>query len=165
MIPSIIHQTWKTSEIPNAFKSLSLRGMLHPDYTFMFWTDEDNLSRFSESTRTCLIFTTHSNPCDEVLCVIRYSAPLRRVLRRSDVMCYKPLSDLPIEDCTNCAHRGASQLIWYRVQHEGNCHELVHGCGKLRAYAQYQDNAVHNQAVPERPRTSERHRSVHDDRL
>ena len=55
---------------------------LHPDYTFMFWTDEDNLSLIQRNYPDLLDIYEHSNPCDEVrLCAIRYSAPLRRVLR------------------------------------------------------------------------------------
>ena len=42
MIPKLIHQTWKTSEIPskwvNTQKSL-LRN--NPDYEYILWTDSD----------------------------------------------------------------------------------------------------------------------------
>lgn len=42
MIPHIIHQTWKDENPPSAVKNyISSWKKLHPDYTYMFWTDTD----------------------------------------------------------------------------------------------------------------------------
>jgi len=40
--PKIIHQTWKTNDIPEHWKISQMKWKeLHPDYTYMFWTDND----------------------------------------------------------------------------------------------------------------------------
>jgi mannosyltransferase OCH1-like enzyme len=42
MIPKIIHQTWKNTEIPDNWKeSPKLCKSLHPDYKYILWTDDD----------------------------------------------------------------------------------------------------------------------------
>ena len=40
-IPKIIHQTWKTKDLPQNYKkwSNSIKKM-HPDWTYILWTDE-----------------------------------------------------------------------------------------------------------------------------
>ena len=44
MIPKIIHQTWKTSELPNHLQHWhNLVKELHPSWEVKLWTDEDNL--------------------------------------------------------------------------------------------------------------------------
>ena len=44
-IPKIIHQTWKTHEIPHKFqKFVDSWKEYHPDWKYMLWTDEDNLA-------------------------------------------------------------------------------------------------------------------------
>jgi len=41
-IPKIIHQTWKTKEIPDKWKKSQEEWIrLHPDWTYILWTDED----------------------------------------------------------------------------------------------------------------------------
>ena len=41
-IPKIIHQTWKTKEIPEKMKfCVNSWKILNPNYKYMFWTDED----------------------------------------------------------------------------------------------------------------------------
>jgi mannosyltransferase OCH1-like enzyme len=41
-IPKIIHQTWKTKEIPEKMKfCVNSWKILNPNYQYMFWTDED----------------------------------------------------------------------------------------------------------------------------
>ncbi len=43
-IPKIIHQTWKTKDIPNHWKSSHLGWIrYHPEYYYILWTDEMNL--------------------------------------------------------------------------------------------------------------------------
>jgi inositol phosphorylceramide mannosyltransferase catalytic subunit len=42
-IPRIIHQSWKTSTVPEAFRGFQERWRaLHPGYEYRLWTDEDN---------------------------------------------------------------------------------------------------------------------------
>jgi len=42
-IPRIIHQTWKTSRVPEAFRAFQREWQtLHPGYEYRLWTDEDN---------------------------------------------------------------------------------------------------------------------------
>lgn len=49
MIPKIIHQTWKTSELPERVKKWhqDLKE-LHPGWEIRLWTDEDNLTLVKE---------------------------------------------------------------------------------------------------------------------
>ncbi|RBP50649.1 FkbM family methyltransferase [Arenicella xantha] len=49
MIPKIIHQTWKTEQIPEQWKSFAESWKLHhPDWDYILWTNADGL-RFVES--------------------------------------------------------------------------------------------------------------------
>ena len=42
-IPKIIHQTWKSRDLPDNFKKWSkIIKDLHPDWEYKLWTDEDN---------------------------------------------------------------------------------------------------------------------------
>jgi len=44
MIPKLIHQTAKTQEIPEKWRSFQFKlKSLHPDWTYRLWTDKDNL--------------------------------------------------------------------------------------------------------------------------
>ena len=43
-IPKIIHQTWKTNEIPEQVIDINKKLLeLHPDYEYKLWTDKENL--------------------------------------------------------------------------------------------------------------------------
>jgi mannosyltransferase OCH1-like enzyme len=49
MIPKLIHQTAKTSEVPPKCRDFQARlKELHPDWTYKLWTDEDNLAFVSK---------------------------------------------------------------------------------------------------------------------
>lgn len=49
MIPKIIHQTWKTRELPKDVKNWHLNiKELHPGWDVRLWTDEDNLALVKE---------------------------------------------------------------------------------------------------------------------
>jgi mannosyltransferase OCH1-like enzyme len=49
MIPKIIHQTWKTKELPGGVKNLHSRLIeLHPTWDIRLWSDEDNLTLVKE---------------------------------------------------------------------------------------------------------------------
>jgi len=42
MIPKVIHQTWKTNDVPEKFQKWSLTWKTkHPEWIYMFWTDQD----------------------------------------------------------------------------------------------------------------------------
>lgn len=44
-IPKIIHQTWKTTDVPDKWKkSPEMWKIHHPDWEYKLWTDEDNRS-------------------------------------------------------------------------------------------------------------------------
>jgi mannosyltransferase OCH1-like enzyme len=44
LIPKIIHQTWKTTELPLRWQRYRKAWKrLHPDWEFRFWTDDDNM--------------------------------------------------------------------------------------------------------------------------
>jgi mannosyltransferase OCH1-like enzyme len=43
MIPRIIHQSWKTSEVPEKWRPFQKSWkLLHPSYEYKYWTDENN---------------------------------------------------------------------------------------------------------------------------
>ena len=49
MIPKIIHQTWKTKDLPHNFKKWHEHiKKLHPGWEVKLWTDEDNLNLVKE---------------------------------------------------------------------------------------------------------------------
>lgn len=48
-IPFILHQTWKTSEIPLEFRDyVASWKVRHPHWEYMLWTDEDNRALIEE---------------------------------------------------------------------------------------------------------------------
>jgi len=43
-VPAIIHQTWKSKDIPEKWKAAQQSCVeLHPDYEYRLWTDDDGL--------------------------------------------------------------------------------------------------------------------------
>jgi mannosyltransferase OCH1-like enzyme len=49
MIPNIIHQTWKTKDLPDNLKKLQQKIInLHPHWDIKLWTDEENLALVEE---------------------------------------------------------------------------------------------------------------------
>ena len=43
MIPKIIHQTWKTKDVPKKWLSyVNKIQKLNPDWKYVLWTDDDN---------------------------------------------------------------------------------------------------------------------------
>lgn len=50
MIPNIIHQTWKTKELPDRLKEFHDKvKSLHPKWQIKLWTDEENLALVEEN--------------------------------------------------------------------------------------------------------------------
>ena len=63
MIPKIIHQTWKTREIPAGWSdSIPSWKRLHPDWRHILWTDAD-LERFIAGRFPRFIETYRDYPC------------------------------------------------------------------------------------------------------
>jgi mannosyltransferase OCH1-like enzyme len=49
MIPKVIHQTWKTGDLPENVKKLHAKvKTLHPEWVVKLWTDKDNLALVKE---------------------------------------------------------------------------------------------------------------------
>lgn len=43
-VPAIIHQTWKSKDIPDKWKKAQQSCIdLHPDYEYKLWTDDEGL--------------------------------------------------------------------------------------------------------------------------
>lgn len=64
MIPKIIHQTWKTREIPEAWKdSIPSWRRFHPDWRHILWTDKD-LEQFIADRFPWFIDTYQAYPYD-----------------------------------------------------------------------------------------------------
>ena len=60
MIPKIIHQTWKTREIPLKWqKAVESCKTLHPNYEYRLWTDE-TMTTFMQTTYACF-YPTYQN--------------------------------------------------------------------------------------------------------
>jgi mannosyltransferase OCH1-like enzyme len=50
MIPRIIHQTWKTADVPERWRAWQQSWRkYHPDYEYRYWTDSDNRAFIAES--------------------------------------------------------------------------------------------------------------------
>jgi hypothetical protein len=100
MIPNIIHQTWKTQDIPYQFVSfIESWKNLHPDYKYMFWTDEDNYEFVKHEYPDMLgLYESIPTPvmkCDFIRYLIIYHYGGYYV--DLDVMCHKNLTYLPID--------------------------------------------------------------------
>lgn len=70
-IPKILHQTWKTKDIPEIWsKGATAWKILHPDWLYVLWTDADLheyiLSRHPEFWNTWTHFTYHIQRVDAV---------------------------------------------------------------------------------------------------
>ncbi len=62
MIPKIIHQTWKTAEVPRDWEESRVSWQrFHPDWQYVFWTDSD-LERFISERYPWFIETYRDYP-------------------------------------------------------------------------------------------------------
>lgn len=78
MIPKIIHQTWKTKDIPEGWKKSKEQWIsLHPGWEYMLWTDEDNrnlvIERFPDLLELYDSFPYNIQRCDFVRPLILYT--------------------------------------------------------------------------------------------
>jgi len=97
MIPRIIHQTWKTTAIPTEWKNaVEICKRLHPDYTYMLWTD-DSMKTFVKETYPEVYPTYASYPhqiqrCDAFRYLVLYK--YGGIYLDMDIICKKPLDFL-----------------------------------------------------------------------
>lgn len=101
MIPTIIHQTWKTHQVPEQFRSfVDSWKSKHPDFAFRLWSDEDNLNLIKTEYPDLLdLYLNMSSPimrCDLARYVILYHHGGYYI--DLDVQCFKHLSCLPIAE-------------------------------------------------------------------
>jgi mannosyltransferase OCH1-like enzyme len=53
-IPKIIHQTWKTENVPWKWKLYQKKvKQLHPDWEYKLWTDKNNMEFVKLKYHTC----------------------------------------------------------------------------------------------------------------
>lgn len=76
-IPKIIHQTWKTNQVPDEWKTSPVMWKkLHPDWTYKLWTDEDNLNfikkKYPWYLKTYLSFPYNIQRADAIRYCILY---------------------------------------------------------------------------------------------
>ena len=100
-IPKIIHQTWKSNDIPENLKEfVNSWRRIHPEYVFMLWSDDDNLElikrKYPQFLDLYLNIPTPVMRSDFARYVILYHHGGFYI--DLDVMCYKSLENLPIQD-------------------------------------------------------------------
>jgi mannosyltransferase OCH1-like enzyme len=96
-IPKIIHQTWKTDRIPEAWQPWTRTWrVFHPDWQYRLWADEDN-RRFVETHYPDFIetyegFSYNIQRADAVRYLILYK--LGGLYVDLDFECLRPVNDL-----------------------------------------------------------------------
>lgn len=100
-IPKIIHQTWKSNDIPENLKEfVNSWRRIHPEYVFMLWSDDDNLElikrKYPQFLELYLNIPTPVMRSDFARYVVLYHHGGFYI--DLDVMCYKSLESLPIKE-------------------------------------------------------------------
>jgi mannosyltransferase OCH1-like enzyme len=77
MIPKLIHQTWKTAEVPEKYAAYQQKLLaLHPGWAYKLWTDEDNLAlvkdHFPDFYETYIGFPKNIMRADAIRYLIMY---------------------------------------------------------------------------------------------
>lgn len=97
MIPKIIHQTWKTREIPEQWQSAvqSVKTM-HPDYEYILWTD-DTMAAFVKTEypafyKTYTGYKYNIQRCDAFRYLVLYK--YGGIYLDLDIVCKKKLDGL-----------------------------------------------------------------------
>ena len=102
MIPRIIHQTWKTKDIPKqAIPWVESWKRFHPKWEYRLWTDEDNLRLCCDSFPELLdVYNSYSFDIQRVD-VIRYMILYKYGGFYSDIdtECFKSFEDVINNDC------------------------------------------------------------------
>jgi mannosyltransferase OCH1-like enzyme len=96
-IPKIIHQTWKTAEIPAEWKAYPQTWKdHHPGWTYRLWTDEDFLpfvrEHFPEFQQTFTAYSYQIQRVDAIRYLILHK--FGGVYVDMDIECLRPLDDL-----------------------------------------------------------------------
>jgi inositol phosphorylceramide mannosyltransferase catalytic subunit len=96
MIPKIIHQTWKTRDIPARFQDASASWQaLHPDWEYRLWNDDDLETLVAEEFRTHLplyhAYPDHIQRVDAAryMILFRYGG----LYADLDIVCNRPMDD------------------------------------------------------------------------
>jgi hypothetical protein len=96
-IPRIIHQTWKTREVPDKWKGFHESWKKHhPEWRHVLWTDEDNMKFIEEHfPEFFATFTAYSYPIQRVDAV-RYFILYKYggVYADLDIECLRPIGPL-----------------------------------------------------------------------
>jgi len=97
MIPKIIHQTWKTTTIPEKWKQAADScKQLHPDFQYILWTDQAMDSFVKQEYpvfyKTYTAYAYHIQRCDAFRYLVLYK--YGGVYMDLDMICNKKLDDL-----------------------------------------------------------------------
>ena len=97
MIPKIIHQTWKTTDIPNEWKdAVYACKTLHSDFNYILWTDETMDSfvknEYPHFYKTYTSYRHVIQRCDAFRYLVLYT--YGGIYLDMDISCKKNLSDL-----------------------------------------------------------------------
>jgi len=96
MIPKIIHQTWKNTQIPDNWKeSPKLCKSLHPDYKYILWTDDDMDTfvkrEYPNFYQTYISYKYHIQRCDAFRYLVLYK--YGGIYIDLDIVCKKNLNN------------------------------------------------------------------------
>jgi mannosyltransferase OCH1-like enzyme len=96
MIPKIIHQTWKTTQIPdNWLESQKSCKALHPDYKYILWTDDDMdefvKREYPNFYQTYISYKYHIQRCDAFRYLVLYK--YGGIYLDLDIVCKKNLNN------------------------------------------------------------------------
>ncbi|HEX9105675.1 MAG TPA: glycosyltransferase [Longimicrobiales bacterium] len=97
MIPAIVHQTWKTADVPERFRAAaSSWRRLHPAWEYRFWTDAD-IDRFVRERfpRLLPLFAAYADAIQRVD-AFRYLVLYDQggLYADLDIECLRPFDDL-----------------------------------------------------------------------
>ncbi|KAI9345621.1 nucleotide-diphospho-sugar transferase [Obelidium mucronatum] len=98
VIPAIVHQSWKSYDIPSEiFSNWSQSWKTHnPHYTYVLWNDEDNLNLIQEHYPWFLpTYLAYKQPISRADAArVFYMHKFGGIYADLDVACYKPLDKL-----------------------------------------------------------------------
>src|SRR4051794_26367104 len=96
-IPLILHQTWKTSEVPDEWKPYQQSWKdHHPDWTYRLWTDDDYLpfveTHFPDFKQTFVDYSYQIQRVDAIRYLILFT--YGGVYADLDIECLRPVDEL-----------------------------------------------------------------------
>lgn len=118
-IPRIIHQTWKTREIPEEWKAYQQTWKNHhPGWTYMFWTDEDYLpfveTHFPELLQTFADYSYQIQRVDAIRYLILFN--YGGVYADMDFECLRPVDALLANRAFAIAKEPSVHAEWRGVE-------------------------------------------------